>query len=77
MSIPIAASNEPRNSSLDRLRRAFRESRGVNVLVWPGEFVARLLGIEDEDSRFLLRMFINLSVYGKVAVIAALLLMNL
>jgi hypothetical protein len=35
--------------------------------VWLGEFVARLLRIEGENSRFLLRMFINLAVYGKLA----------
>ncbi|MEM8936821.1 MAG: hypothetical protein AAGC77_10480 [Pseudomonadota bacterium] len=39
------------------------------TLLFPGEYVCDRLGIEDQDSRYLLRMFVNLTVYGKVALL--------
>ncbi|NJM35951.1 MAG: hypothetical protein HC850_16095 [Rhodomicrobium sp.] len=35
----------------------------------PGDLVCDWLGIKDGESRFLLRMFVNLSVYGKIAIL--------
>ena len=35
--------------------------------LWPGERFCNWLDVRDQDSRMLLRMFVNLTVYGKVA----------
>lgn len=40
-----------------------------NAFLFPGEYVCDRLNIKDQDSRYLLRMFINLTVYGKIAVL--------
>lgn len=44
-------------------------ARVAAVMLWPGNWVCDRLGVEEGESRFLLRMFVNLTVYGKVAVI--------
>ena len=44
----------------------------AELFLWPGDAVCNLFGVEDEDSRMLLRMFVNLSVYGKISVLIAL-----
>ncbi len=41
----------------------------LNAFLAPGNLFCDLVGVEDQDSRFLLRMFVNLTVYGKAAVI--------
>ena len=46
---------------LDRLEFAMR------VFLWPGEHFCNWLDVRDPDSRLLLRMFVNLSIYGKIA----------
>ena len=44
----------------------------ARLFLLPGELVCDWLSIEDPDSRLLLRLFVNLSVYGKVAVLVTL-----
>ncbi|MDD9908161.1 MAG: hypothetical protein OXR62_00560 [Ahrensia sp.] len=44
----------------------------AELFLWPGDAVCNLFNVEDPDSRMLLRMFVNLSVYGKVSVLIAL-----
>ena len=44
----------------------------AKLFLWPGDAVCNHFDIEDEDSRMLLRMFVNLSVYGKISVLIAL-----
>ena len=39
----------------------------MNYILWPGERFCDWLNIRDPDSRMLMRMFINLTIYGKVA----------
>ena len=46
------------------------------ILLAPGELVCDWLKVKDHDSRMLLRMFVNLSVYGKIAVILMLIIMG-
>ena len=46
--------------------------RLVELFLWPGDAVCNLFEVEDADSRMLLRMFVNLSVYGKISVLIAL-----
>lgn len=41
----------------------------ARLFLWPGEAAGQFLGINDPDSRMLFRMFVNLSVYGKIAVL--------
>lgn len=41
--------------------------RIVWAFLWPGEAACNALSIEDADSRLVFRMFINLTVYAKVA----------
>ena len=45
----------------DRLETALR------CFLWPGDRFCDWLDVREPDSRMLLRMFINLTVYGKVA----------
>ncbi|MEM7619641.1 MAG: hypothetical protein AAF228_04130 [Pseudomonadota bacterium] len=40
-------------------------------ILLPGDIVCNWLQVEDHDSRMLLRMFINLAVYSKLAVTLA------
>ncbi len=42
----------------------------------PGEVVSDLLGARKSDDRTVLRMFVNLGVYSKVAVLIALLIID-
>ncbi len=42
------------------------EDKTLPWLLLPGEYVCNWLGVEDPDSRMLLRMFVNLSIYGKI-----------
>ena len=44
----------------------------ANALLWPGDVAAGALNITDPDGRMLFRMFVNVSVYGKLAVLVAL-----
>ena len=39
----------------------------MRLFIWPGDRFCDFLDIRDPDSRLLLRMFVNLTVYGKVA----------
>ncbi|MEL7028845.1 MAG: hypothetical protein AAGL49_06415 [Pseudomonadota bacterium] len=50
--------------------QSFMRTLGGWVL-YPGEVVCRWLRVEDEESKALLRMFVNLTVYGKLALLAA------
>lgn len=47
----------------------------MKLLLWPGNALGKRLGIADPESRMLFRMFINLTVYGKVSVLIVLLLL--
>lgn len=38
----------------------------AEVLLWPGNKICDLLGIEGEDHRLILRLFMNLLFYGIV-----------
>lgn len=42
------------------------EDKDLPWLLLPGEYVCDWLGVKDPDSRMLLRMFVNLSIYGKI-----------
>ena len=53
-------------TNIDRLEVAMR------LFLLPGERVCDWLDVRDADSRVLLRMFVNLTVYGKVALSLAL-----
>lgn len=44
----------------------------AELLLWPGDAACNLLKIEDQESRMLFRMFINLTVYGKLVGLAVL-----
>ena len=44
----------------------------MDWMLWPGDAACDYLNIEDPDSRMLLRMFINLTVYAKIAGIVVL-----
>lgn len=59
--------------SIVRLRaaRSLRERAGLLFLL-PGDLVCDWLGVKDGESRFLLRMFVNLGVYGKIAILLTL-----
>ncbi len=46
--------------------------RMAECFLWLGEAVCNLFKIEDSDSRMLLRMFVNLTIYGKLSVLIAL-----
>ena len=46
----------------------------AELFLWPGDAVCNLFKIDDPDSRMLLRMFVNLTVYGKVGVLIALMI---
>lgn len=44
----------------------------ANAFLWPGEVLCNLVGVgEENDSRYLLRMFFNLGVWSKVGVMIA------
>lgn len=66
---PVIKKSARALKSLERLRTAqgFADRMGKLFLL-PGDLVCDWLGVGDRDSRFLLRMFVNLSVYGHVAV---------
>ncbi len=38
----------------------------VPWILKPGEIVCNWFGVEDPDSRFLLRLFVNLTIYSKI-----------
>ena len=59
--------------SLAKLQAAktWRE-RAARAFLLPGDMVCDWLKIRDEESRFLLRLFVNLAVYAKLAVLAIL-----
>ncbi len=44
----------------------------TDAFLWPGETVCNFLNVEDPDSRMLFRIFVNLSVYGKITLFIAL-----
>ena len=46
--------------------------RLMDWMLWPGDAACDYLNIKDPDSRMLLRMFINLTVYAKIAGIVVL-----
>ena len=46
--------------------------RLAELFLWPGEAVCNLLEVNDQDSRMLLRLFVNTSVYGKIGVVIVL-----
>lgn len=50
--------------------------RSMRLFVLPGEVVCNWLKVHDHDSRMLLRMFVNLAVYGKIAVFVLLMYMG-
>ncbi|MEM1198495.1 MAG: hypothetical protein AAGI06_04225 [Pseudomonadota bacterium] len=51
----VAPTTEPKSKGQD-----------LPLVLLPGEYVCNWLGVEDPDSRMLLRMFVNLSIYGKI-----------
>ena len=56
----------------DTLPKTGRITGPARLFLLPDELVCDWLSIEDPDSRLLLRLFVNLSVYGKVAVLVTL-----
>ena len=49
----------------------FREREGVAAYVlMPGEIICSVLGVNDPDSRLILRMFVNLTIYAKLGLLA-------
>ena len=43
-----------------------------HAFLWPGEILCTLMGLRDEnDSKYLLRMFLNLAIWSKVGVLIA------
>lgn len=44
------------------------------ALLYPGTLACDLFGVRDPDGRMILRMFVNLSVYSKLAVLIAFLM---
>ena len=44
-----------------------RIEAAIRYFLWPGDRFCDWLDVREPDSRMLLRMFINLTVYGKVA----------
>ena len=56
----------------DRVTQASVADRAAEIFLWPGNAVCDALKIADPESRMLLRMFVNLSIYAKVAVMVAL-----
>lgn len=47
-------------------------SRIGTAFLWPGEALANLFGVREEgDSKYLLRMFLNLAIWSKVGVLIA------
>ncbi len=47
--------------------RSDRLEAAMHYVLWPGDRFCDWLEVCDPDSRMLLRMFINLTIYGKVA----------
>ena len=45
------------------------ESVAVKLFMWPGDAASNMLGINDSEGRMLFRMFVNVSVYAKIAVL--------
>jgi hypothetical protein len=45
--------------------------RGLGWIIKPGDIVCDWLKVEDADSRGLLRLFVNLTLYAKIAVAIA------
>ena len=43
-----------------------------SYFILPGEIFCDWVNVEDPESRMLLRMFVNLTVYGKIAVLLVL-----
>ena len=49
----------------------FRDREGLAAYVlMPGEIICTALGVKEPDSRMLLRMFVNLTVYAKLGLLA-------
>lgn len=46
----------------------------ARILLWPGDAAARVLGIDEPDGYMLFRMFVNLTVYGKVGILMGLMI---
>ena len=59
------------------IRNALRATETTNPFLLPGEFVCRWLGVTDKESKMLLRLFVNLTVYGKIAVLILMVAMDL
>lgn len=44
----------------------------ANAILWPGEAISSIIGFHEEnDSKHLLRLFINLAIWSKVGAIIA------
>ena len=39
------------------------------VILWPGNKICNFLGVEGEDHRLILRLFMNLLIYGALSLI--------
>ena len=46
------------------------------VLLWPGNKICDLLGVEGEDHRLILRAFMNLLIYGIISLSVMLILLD-
>ncbi|MCH7807186.1 MAG: hypothetical protein IH995_08640 [Proteobacteria bacterium] len=44
------------------------------VILWPGNRICDLLGVEGEDHRLILRVFMNLLIYGALSLTIMLIL---
>ena len=49
-----------------------RADRAASLFLLPGQLFCDWLKVPDEESAFLLRVFVNLSIYGKVAILTML-----
>ena len=38
------------------------------IILWPGDAACNALGMKDEDSRAIFRMFVNTSIYAKIGI---------
>jgi hypothetical protein len=59
------------------VRTPLQGQEKTNLFLLPGELVARKLNVTDPESKMLLRLFVNLTVYGKVAVILLMIAMGI
>lgn len=48
-----------------------RMTRLINLVLWPGTRICRFFNVQDDERLFFLRLYINLFIYTKLAVLLA------